>query len=229
MISLVASPATEDLLAAASDAEPWLQALLLALGTLLSEDLAAITGGILADAAPDNLPLILVACWAGMWCGDMVYYLLGYFGGKPALSLPMLRKIVSEEKFRVATNWFAERGLQVLLVTRVLPGTRPASYLAAGVLRFKPARFVAISLTLSFLWATLLIFLSMHAGHQLMKWTEDLRLGLLSPILTVLLILLFIVLLSKLPRRHWKKRNDPGCHSTTESKENTEKMTKTRK
>lgn|GEM_PF-1472466 len=199
---------SDELLAAASEAPPWLQALLLALGTLLSEDLAAISGGILAGSAPDNLPLIVVACWAGMWCGDMIYYLLGYSLGKPALSLPMLRKIVSEEKFQTATNWFAERGLQVLLVTRVLPGTRPASYLAAGVLRFKPARFVAISLTLSFLWATLLILVSMKAGHQLMAWAQDLHLGLLSPILTILLLIFFVVLLSKLPGKHWKKRDN---------------------
>ncbi len=198
---------SDDLLDAASEAAPWLQALLLALGTLLSEDLAAISGGILADAAPENLPLILVACWAGMWCGDMIYYLIGYIIGKPALSLPMLRKIVSEQKFQTATNWFAERGLQVLLITRVLPGTRPASYLAAGVLRFKPVRFVAISLTLSFLWSTLLILLSMKAGHQLMEWAQSLHLGLLSPIVTILLILLFIILLSRLPGKHWKKRN----------------------
>ncbi len=199
---------SDDLLTAANEAAPWLQALLLALGTLLSEDLAAISGGILADGAPENLPLIVVACWAGMWCGDMIYYLLGYFLGKPALSLPLLRRIVSEDKFQTATNWFAERGLQVLLITRVLPGTRPASYLAAGVLRFKPARFVAISLTLSFLWATLLILLAMKVGHQLMEWAQDLHLGLLSPIITILLILIFIVLLSKLPGKHWKKRGD---------------------
>ena len=95
-------------------------------------------------------------------------------------------------------------GLLVLVISRVLPGTRPATYLAAGVLRFRPARFIAISLTLSFLWAWLLILVSMHLGTALMEWTQKLHLGILSPILTVALILLFLLLVTKLPARRWR-------------------------
>jgi membrane protein DedA with SNARE-associated domain len=195
---------SEDLLETAAGSPQWLQAVLLAFSTLLSEDLAAISGGILAGAAPANLPAIFLGCWAGMWCGDMVYYLLGYILGRPALSLPLLRRIVPGDKCETAARWFSERGIRVLVVSRILPGTRPATYLAAGVLRFKPARFIAASLTLSFLWAWFLILLAMKLGTSLMDWAEKYRLGILSPILTILLILIFVLVLAKLPGRRWR-------------------------
>ena len=108
-------------------APAWQQAFFLALFTLASEDLAAISGGILASMAPANLPFIFLGCWAGMWCGDMVYFLLGYYVGRPALSLPLLNRIITTEKCNLATEWFERRGLHVLLISRVLPGTRPAT------------------------------------------------------------------------------------------------------
>jgi len=195
---------TGDFIAGLAESPAWLQACVLACATLLSEDLTAISGGILAGAAPDNLPAILIGCWCGMWAGDMIYFIIGYVLGRPALSLPVLKKIISEKKFDTATGWFSKKGLHVLLASRVLPGTRPATYIAAGVLRFRPARFIAISLTLSFLWALLLIFVSMRLGAQLMALAEGLHLGLLSPILTILLILALILLLAKLPGKRWK-------------------------
>ncbi len=191
----------------AEEISPWLQALFLALGTLLSEDLSAISGGILASTSPDNLPIILFGCWAGMWVGDMVYYIVGYTIGKPALLLPFFKKIISETRFEKATQWFEKRGLPVLAITRLLPGTRPATFLAAGVLRFKPIRFIVISLILTFLWALILILLSMRIGHQLLDWAEHLHLGIFGPILSILLILLLLLGLTNLSSKHWRRRS----------------------
>lgn len=197
--------ASSDLLTNLDQVHPLIQAFSLALGTLISEDLTAVTGGIMAGAAPDRFVPIILGCWLGMWAGDMIYYFLGRGIGKPVMQTRFLRKIISEKKFETATEWFDRRGYMVLVITRALPGTRPATYLAAGVLRFTVLRFMAATLLLSLAWALILVLVSMRVGIQLMEWAGELKLGLLSPIISIVLIVAFFMAISSLPGKIWRK------------------------
>ncbi len=197
---------SSDLLSNLDQVDPLTQAFLLALATLISEDLTAISGGIMAGAAPERFVPILLGCWLGMWLGDMVYYFLGRGIGKPVTTAPFLRRIISEKKLEMATEWFDRRGYLVLVITRAIPGTRPATYLTAGILRFAVLKFMAATSLLSLIWTLVLVHLSKHIGIQLMEWARVLKLGLISPIICVVLILLIFMALTTVPNKIVGKR-----------------------
>jgi membrane protein DedA with SNARE-associated domain len=71
---------------------PWMLALILALATYGSEDLACIAGGLVA--ASGQLPLVAAAgaCAVGIWTGDVAIYFLGSLFTRGALKWKWLAK-----------------------------------------------------------------------------------------------------------------------------------------
>ena len=87
---------------------------LIAVATLLSEDLSCIGVGLMvAQGRIDFLPGV-VACCAGIFAGDMLLYLAGRWLGRPALDHVPLRWLISRETVDRVSVWFAAKGPVVI-------------------------------------------------------------------------------------------------------------------
>jgi len=149
--------------------------LLLAVATFASEDLACVGAGLLVARGSLGFAAATAACLLGIFVGDLLLYAAGRRFGRFAVRRPPLRWFVSEPALRRAARWFVEEGPRVILVSRFTPGTRSATYLAAGLLQVPGRRFASWLLVAAALWTPLLVGVSAAAGRGLLSflWRLD--------------------------------------------------------
>jgi membrane protein DedA with SNARE-associated domain len=136
----------------------------LALSTLVSEDLACIAAGVLAARGAIGLPAAILACLLGIFVGDLLLYLAGRTLGRAAVARRPLRWLVTPAALERGAAWFERRGSATLVAARFLPGSRLATYVAAGVLRYPAGLFALWLLLAGAVWTPLLVGLSAALG-----------------------------------------------------------------
>lgn len=177
--------------ALAGMASPALIALALVLTTLLLEDLAIAAGVALATQGLIGWPLSLLAVGGGIALGDLGLYALGL----GARRVPWLeRRYVGEKSLRLRGRIESQLPSAVLLA-RVIPGLRLATYTACGFVRVRFAPFTAWVLLAVALWTLGLYGASVAIGHQLAQ-----HLGL-PPALAVALPIVALAVAVPLLRR----------------------------
>lgn len=133
------------------------QLLLIALSTLVSEDLALIGAGVLI--AQGQLAWIpgLLACAAGIAAGDILLLLAGRVGGRTLLAWRPVRRLIPTRQLERASRWIGDRGLAVVLLSRFTPGLRLPTYFMAGALNVRVWAFCAYFVVAAVLWTPLLV------------------------------------------------------------------------
>jgi membrane protein DedA with SNARE-associated domain len=177
--------------------------LLLAAGTLISEDLTSITAGLLAAQGRLSFWAGSAACAAGIFGGDLLLFVAGRVVGRPALSVPPLSWWLDERAVEAASAWFRRRGVAAVFATRFFPGARLPTYFAAGVLRTGFWRFAAYFALAVAVWTPLLVGLAAVLGGGVLRLLGQARLGL-AALLTAAVVLALLVrggLLPALTRR----------------------------
>ena len=181
--------------ALAGMATPAVIALVLALTTLLLEDLAIAAGVALATQGAISWELSLAAVGGGIALGDLGLYALGL----GATRLPWLRKRYVGDKSTWAREQIVRRLPSAVLLARVVPGLRLATYTACGFVRVPILPFTAWVLVAVTLWTVGLYALSAAIGQTLAR-----HLGLPAPLAVALPIL---VLAAAVPLvRHLRTR-----------------------
>ncbi|MFO1446704.1 MAG: VTT domain-containing protein [Opitutaceae bacterium] len=142
----------------------------LALATLASEDLTCIAAGLLVAVGKlDFLPAVL-ACFVGILAGDLMLVAVGRWGGRPVLTRWPVRRWVTPAGLTRAEHWFRQRGGRLILASRFMPGTRLATYFAAGILRAPWRRVVGWFILSCALWTPLLVGLAAGLGERTLGW-----------------------------------------------------------
>jgi membrane protein DedA with SNARE-associated domain len=162
-------------------ATPPVIALVLALTTLLLEDLAIAAGVALATQGLISWPLSLLAVGGGIALGDLGLYAMGL----GARRLPWLQRRVAAHRADWARQQIERRLGSAVLLARVIPGLRLATYTASGYLRVPFAPFTAWVLLAVALWTLGLYALSAAIGQALAR-----TLGLPAPVAVALPIVL---------------------------------------
>ena len=136
----------------------------LALATFVSEDLACITAGVLvAEGRMSLLPAVL-ACFVGIFVGDMLLFLVGRWLGRPAVARAPLRRLIRPGSLEDASEWLSRNGATTIFASRFIPGTRLPTYLAAGVLHTSARKFVTYFLLAAAAWTPLIVGISAGLG-----------------------------------------------------------------
>jgi pimeloyl-ACP methyl ester carboxylesterase/membrane protein DedA with SNARE-associated domain len=138
--------------------------LLIATATLVSEDLTCITVGVLVARGTIGFVPGTVACLVGIFAGDVLLYLAGRHVGRRVIALAPFRFLVRPRQLEAHAEWFERRGAIVVGVSRFLPGTRLATYLAAGILRARFLSFCLWLLAAAALWTPALVAVSAAVG-----------------------------------------------------------------
>lgn len=144
-------------------AEGWPLLLALALATYASEDLTCIAAGLLVADGRIGFPEAALACFAGIWTGDMLLVFAGR-GIRRLTSGRLLAWLERGGRLVRAEAWIRRRGPAVAWLSRFTPGTRLVTYLAAGVLRAPIAPFGGWLALAGLVWTPLLVGLSVAFG-----------------------------------------------------------------
>jgi len=178
----------------------------LAIGTFVSEDLTCVAAGLLVAHGQIGFWVATLACGLGIWVGDLALIGIGRVLGPPALRRRPLSWVVTPRAVERSARWFARRGTAVVFLSRFVPGSRLALYLAAGVVR---APVVPIALALAAagaIWTPALVGLSAATGGairaQLESWgARALPIALVAALLVVLLVEVLVPALTWRGRR----------------------------
>jgi membrane protein DedA with SNARE-associated domain len=149
--------------ALAGMASPAVIALVLALTTLLLEDLAIAAGVALATQGLVSWELSLAAVGGGIALGDLGLYAMGY----GATRVPWLRRRYVGDKALWAREQIVRRLPSAVLLARVIPGLRLATYTACGFVRVPLLPFATWVILAVTLWTVGLYALSAAIGHAL--------------------------------------------------------------
>jgi pimeloyl-ACP methyl ester carboxylesterase/membrane protein DedA with SNARE-associated domain len=180
--------------------------LLLAAATLVSEDLTCIAAGLMISRGTLGFAAGTLACFIGIFVGDLLLFLAGRTLGRSVLRLRLVRWFITPEAIAWSSQWIERRGAALIFATRVIPGTRLPTYFAAGMLRTSFTRFTLIFLVACALWTPALVGLAAgfgEASQQILGLVRH-RVGwwfVASALALFLLLKLFVPLLTWRGRR----------------------------
>jgi membrane protein DedA with SNARE-associated domain len=140
--------------------------------TFILEDVAAVGAGLLLAAGALVWPTAFWACFLGIWLGDVGLYALARVAGRTWFERPALKRF--SQRIKQSERWFVRHGSSILIFSRLLPGARLPTYLAAGFLRLPLDRFLAITGAAALVWTVIVLALTDLLGVRLVGW---LRLG----------------------------------------------------
>ena len=143
--------------------------MLIAASTLVSEDLTCIGAGVMVAQGRIDFVAAALACFLGIFVGDVLLFLAGRYLGRPALGRAPLRWFVRPDDVERSSAWFNRRGIVVIAASRFVPGMRLPTYFAAGLLNTKLFRFSIYFLLAAIVWTPLLVGLSSVLGGEVIK------------------------------------------------------------
>lgn len=141
--------------------------------TFILEDVAAVGAGLLLATGQISWPAAFLACFLGIWMGDAGLYALARYAGRGWFERSSLRRHAA--KVAESERWFATRGTAILVFSRLVPGARLPTYLAAGFLRVPLPRFLVITGIASFAWTLAILALVQKFGEQVSRWLGDFK------------------------------------------------------
>jgi len=144
--------------------------LLLAAATLVSEDLTCIATGLLVAQGRIGLAAGVLACGIGIFVGDIGLYVVGRWLGRPWLRRAPFKWFVSSGRLQQAARWFERHGAVVIFLSRFWPGMRLPTYVAAGLLRTRFAKFSALFALAVALWTPVLVGGTAWLGDRWLSW-----------------------------------------------------------
>jgi membrane protein DedA with SNARE-associated domain len=180
---------------------------------LLNTTLLLCTGA-LAALGRLNLGVLIGVAILSSLLGASAAYGLGKHYGEPLLLRLTKFLRIDEEKVRLAERWFAQAGMRMIFISRIVPYIRPFACFPAGISRMPFARFSLAALLGSTLWCTTVLMVGWELGP---RWKLALHLirSYTLPTLGVMLALLVIFWICKRSlmrqvRQHLEAQNEQG-------------------
>jgi membrane-associated protein len=130
---------------------------------LVPSETAVITAGVLAGSGDMSLPLIISLAAAGAFLGDNTMYLIGRHFGEP-IRRRFFRKKKAKDSLRWAEQQVRERGGELIVIARFIPGGRTAVTFACGSLEMRWYRFIVYDALAGVIWASYAALLGYFGG-----------------------------------------------------------------
>jgi membrane protein DedA with SNARE-associated domain len=139
-----------------------------ALVPIVPSEASVITAGVVASSGDLSLPVVIVIAAAGAFLGDNTGYLLGRRYGSR-----ITERFFSGEKATRRVAWaerqIGERGGELILVGRFIPGGRTLVALTAGTARYVWRRFAVLDAAAALAWALYAALLGYFGGRAFEK------------------------------------------------------------
>jgi membrane-associated protein len=153
-----------------ANASGWAYAILFVLAFLdalvpiVPSETSVITAGVVASAGDLSLPLVILFAAAGAFAGDNTSYFVGARYGTR-----INERFFQSEKAKGRIAWaqrqVEERGGELIVIARFIPGGRTVVTLSAGTLGYPWRRFVVFDAIAATIWAVYAALLGYLGGH----------------------------------------------------------------
>ena len=157
-----------------ANASGWAYAILFVLAFLdalvpiVPSETSVITAGVVASAGDLSLPLVILFAASGAFAGDNTSYFVGARYGT-RINERFFQSEKAQGRIAWAQRQVQERGGELIVIARFIPGGRTVVTLSAGTLGYPWRRFVvfdAIAATIWAVYASLLGYLGGHAFEE---------------------------------------------------------------
>jgi membrane-associated protein len=152
-----------------ADASGWAYAILFVLAFLdaiipiVPSETSVITAGVVASQGDLNLMLVVLFAAAGAIAGDNMAYFLGWRFGRRIND-----RFFTSEKAKRRVAWahrqVEERGGELIVIARFIPGGRTAVTLSAGTLEYPWRKFILFDSIAGFVWGLYAALLGYFGG-----------------------------------------------------------------
>lgn len=144
--------------------------------TFVSEDAACILAGTAAANGHIGFTAALVACFFGIFVGDLLLFGAGRVAGTRVFDNRVVRMFVSPRSVERASEWLENNAGSAVFFSRFVTGLRLPTYLAAGALRTDFIRFAFWFVLASAIWTPILV--GSAAVAQMMIFPQNALLGI---------------------------------------------------
>ena len=132
---------------------------------LVPSETLVITAGVLASSGDMELGLVIFVAAVGAFLGDNTAYFIGHrYGDRVERRFFSSEK--SKERLRWAERQLDERGAEIIIIARFIPGGRTAVTLSAGALEMRWRRFATYDAIAAVIWASYAALLGYVGGNQ---------------------------------------------------------------
>jgi membrane protein DedA with SNARE-associated domain len=150
-------------------------AVLIFLATFVLEDAALVGAGLLVATGQLGWPAALAAAFLGIWAGDIGLYGFARVAGRNFFERLSLRRFFPG--LEQSERWFAAHGNAILVSSRIIPGARLPTYLAAGFLHLPFNQFLTVTGLAALVWTLAILALTQWVGAALLVWLEAFHQG----------------------------------------------------
>lgn len=140
-----------------ANASGWAYAILFVLAFLdalipiVPSETSVITAGVVASQGDLSLPLVVVFAAAGAIAGDNTAYFVGWRFGR-RINDRFFTSEKSKKRIAWAQRQVEERGGELIVIARFIPGGRTAVTLSAGTLGYPWRKFFVFDAIAGFIW-----------------------------------------------------------------------------
>ena len=140
-----------------ANASGWAYAILFVLAFLdalipiVPSETSVITAGVVASQGDLSLPLVVVFAAAGAIAGDNTAYFVGWRYGR-RINDRFFTSEKSKKRIAWAQRQVEERGGELIVIARFIPGGRTAVTLSAGTLGYPWRKFFVFDAIAGFIW-----------------------------------------------------------------------------
>ena len=147
-------------------------------GSPIPEDLLLLTAGYLVFVGIFEWPFALGVCGVGVVASDLMLYSAGRHIAWRSKGWPD-GHFLSPERLQRATRWFDRCGQPLVLVARLVPGTRAIVFVTAGVHSIPMSSFLRYDILGAALWVPAMLAAGRAGGSRVgnlgnaMEWLEQ--------------------------------------------------------
>lgn len=134
-------------------------------GSPVPEDVLLLAAGYLVSAGVFSTPATVVLGIAGVVASDVLLYTWGRQLRERADT--RLVRLVRPRRLERATDWFNRFGDGIVVMARLLPGTRTVVFVGAGLRGMPLGRFVLHDTIGACLWVPFIVWLGTQLGEEL--------------------------------------------------------------
>ncbi|MGP1347193.1 MAG: alpha/beta fold hydrolase [Phycisphaerales bacterium] len=174
----------------------WLAVLIIALGTLVSEDLTVIITTLLVVNGQLDLGVGFIGLMVGILAGDIGLWLLGRVFGRRLLRIRFFRKRIPEKTLEHWSKMLDAHTAKAVFLSRCLPGTRLPTYVAAGMLGRRAWAFLFWFVVAVLIWTPLLMGLTALVGPPILSFFQDIFHAPVAIVVSLLILLGLVKLVS---------------------------------
>jgi membrane-associated protein len=146
----------------------FLLAFLDALVPIVPSETSVITAGVVASAGDLNLALVIAFAAGGAIGGDNAAYFIGHRYGR-RINDRFFRSEKAKKRIAWAHRQVEERGGELIVIARFIPGGRTAVTLSAGTLGYSWRKFILFDAIAGLAWGSYAASLGYFGGHAFEK------------------------------------------------------------